>query len=143
MEEDTVKLLRECDAGVKMGITSLEEVLDTVRDPALKRRLSDCKREHEALERELRGLLDRCGDDGKEPNPMARGMSWLKTQVKLGLDPSDAAVAGLITDGCGMGVKSLSQYLNQYPAADDASRDLARRLIRLEDRLAADLRVWL
>lgn len=73
MEEDTVKLLRACDTGVKMGIISLGEVLDSARDPALKRRLADCKREHEALERELRGLLDRCGDDGKEPDPTPGG----------------------------------------------------------------------
>ena len=32
IEQDTIKLLRECDAGVKMGISSIDDVLDDVRD---------------------------------------------------------------------------------------------------------------
>jgi len=31
IEQDTIKLLRECDAGVKMGVSSIDEVLDHVR----------------------------------------------------------------------------------------------------------------
>ena len=31
IEQNTIKLLRECDAGVKMGISSIEDVLDHVQ----------------------------------------------------------------------------------------------------------------
>ena len=143
VEQDTIKLLRECDAGVKMGVSSIGDVLDCVSDGKLKKLLSDCKRDHETLEKELRGLLDRYQDDGKEPNPMAKGMSMLKTNVKLAVNESDATIAGLMTDGCNMGVKSLNQYLNQYKAADEQSKDITKRLIRLEEQLAVDLRGYL
>ena len=36
IEDDTIKLLRECNAGVKMGISSLDDVMDHVRDQNLK-----------------------------------------------------------------------------------------------------------
>lgn len=143
VEQDTIKLLRECDAGVKMGISSIEDVLDNVRADELNRLLMDCKEEHETLDRELQTLLDRYHDDGKDPNPMAKGMSWMKTNVKLAMDMSDATIANLMTDGCNMGVKSLSKYLNQYQAADEQSKDLAKRLIRLEEQLAVDIRQYL
>ena len=143
VEQDTVKLLRECDAGVKMGVSSIDDVLDEVHGDALKRLLSDCKAEHEKLEREIRGLLDRYHDDGKEPNLVAKGMSWVKTNMKLAMNESDAAIASLMTDGCNMGVKSLSQYLNQYKAADEQSKDIAKRLIRLEEQLAVHIRQFL
>ena len=81
VEQDTINLLRECDAGVKMGISSIGDVLDDVSAKELRKLLTDCKEDHETLEKELRGLLDRYQDDGKEPNPMAKGMSWLKTNV--------------------------------------------------------------
>ena len=74
---------------------------------------------------------------------MARGMSWLKTSTKLAVSPADETVADLITDGCNMGVKSLSRYLNQYEAADETSKDIAKRLIRLEEQLAVDIRKFL
>ena len=143
IEKDTIRLLRECDAGVKMGISSIDDVLDRVRNSDFQQMLRKCKECHEKLEREIREHLDRFGDDGKAPNPIAKGMSWMKTNVKLGMDESDATVADLMTDGCNMGVKSLSKYLNQYKAADEKSKDISRRLIGLEEQLAVDIRRFL
>ena len=143
VEQDTIRLLRECDAGVKMGISSIGDVLDYVKADSLKQKLEDCKRDHEVLEQELRTLLNRYQDEGKEPNPMAKGMSWIKTNVKLGLDTSDATIADLMTDGCNMGVKSLNMYLNQYAAADEKSKDICKRLINLEEDLAIQMRQFL
>lgn len=143
VEQDTIRLLRECDAGVKMGISSIGDVLDYVKADALKQMLTDCKRDHEVLEQELRTLLNRYQDEGKEPNPMAKGMSWIKTNVKLAVNESDGTIADLMTDGCDMGVKSLSKYLNQYQAADETSKNLAKRLIGLEEQLSVDLRKFL
>ncbi len=143
VEQDTVKLLRECDAGVKMGIASLEDVMGQVRDPSLRQCLTRCKREHSKLEGEIRTLLDKYHDDGKEPNPIAKGMSCLKTNMKMTMEPTDQTIAGLMTDGCNMGVKSLNQYLNQYQAADEVSKDITKRLIHLEEQLTADIRKFL
>ena len=143
IEQDTIKLLRECDAGVKMGVQSIEEVLDTVKSEQLRGLLDRCKQEHDKLNTELQEQLDRFGDEGKDPSPMAQGMSWIKTNVKLTMHQSDHTVADLMTDGCNMGVKSLSKYLNQYKAADERSKDICKRLINLEEQLAIDIRGYL
>lgn len=143
VEQDTVKLLRECDAGIKMGVSSIDDVLDYVHADTLRRRLSDCKSEHKKLETEIQVILDRYHDDGKEPNPMAKSMSWVKTNMKLAMNESDATIADLMTDGCNMGVKSLNKYLNQYKAADEQSKDITKRLINLEEKLAIDIRSFL
>ena len=143
VEQDTVKLLRECDAGVKMGVTSIDDVMKFVSDKSFMERLNACKDEHQQLDRELQELLDRYKDEGKEPNPMAQGMSWIKTNVKLALDESDHTIADLMTDGCNMGVKSLNRYLNQYEAADEVSKDICKRLINIEEKLAIDIRKYL
>ena len=143
VEQDTIKLLRECDAGVKMGISSIEDVLDNVRQKEFEKLLSECKNQHEKLENEIDVLLDKYQDEGKEPATMAKGMSWVKTNVMLAMDDSDKTVADLMTDGCNMGVKSLNKYLNKYKAADEVSKDVTKRLIKLEERLAVDIRSYL
>ena len=143
IEQDTIKLLRECDAGVKMGASSIDDVLTYVHDEELKKLLADCKDEHEKLDTELQELLDKYKDDGKDPNPIAKSMSWMKTNVKLVINESDGTIADLITDGCNMGVKSLNRYLNQYKAADEKSKDITKRLINLEEKLAIDIRKFL
>ena len=143
IEQDTIKLLRECDAGCKMGIDSIQDVLEHVRKEELHKLLSDCSREHEVLQGEILQLLNKYQDDGKDPNPIAKGMSWMKTNLKLNMEETDATIADLMTDGCNMGVKSLNRYLNQYEAADEVSKDIAKRLIHLEAQLAGDLREYL
>ena len=143
IEQDTIKLLRECDAGVKMGVASIDDVLPHVQKQALQDCLNRCKDEHEKLQGEIQQLLGKYKDAGKNPNPVAKSMSWMKTNVKLGLDDSDATIADLMTDGCNMGVKSLNKYLNQYKAADEVSKDITKRLINQEERLTIDMRQFL
>ena len=122
---DSVKLLKECDAGSKMAVASIDDVLEKVTNSELKDLLQESKEHHE------------------DPNPVAKGMSWMKTNMKLGMDDSDATVADLITDGCNMGVKSLHKYLNKYQAADDTSKDICNRLVSIEETLCKDLRKYL
>ena len=143
IEQDTVKLLRECDAGTKMGISSIDEVLSHVENNDFRKKLTVCKEEHEKLQTEIDKLLGKYHDEGKDPNPIAKGMSWMKTNMKLGMEDTDATVADLMTDGCNMGVKSLNRYLNQYKAADEVSKDIAKRLINLEQQLTIDIRQFL
>ena len=143
VEKDTIRLLRECDAGVKMGVKSMDEVIDYMHSENFRQILINYKSEHTKLGNEIQTLLDIYHDEGKNPNPVAAGMSWVKTNMKLAVDESDQTIADLMTDGCHMGIKSLNRYLNQYESADEKSRDIARKLIHLEEELVADIREYL
>ena len=143
VEQDTIRLLRECDAGIHMGISAIDEVLADVSGDSLKRSLRRSRTQHERLQDEIDHLLAEYQDQGKAPSAMTQGMSWLKTRAKLAADPSDATVADLMSDGCHMGVKSLSRYLNQYKAADESSKDITKRLIALEEELDKEVRAYL
>lgn len=143
IEQDTIKLLRECDAGIKMGVSAIDEVLEYVKSERLGKYLSDSRDEHVRLDSKLQELLDKYKDDGKEPNPIAKGMSWMKTNIMLSMKESDSTIADLITDGCNMGVKSLSKYLNEYAAADEESKDICKKLIKIEEELSVQMRDFL
>ena len=143
IEKDTIKLLRECDAGIKMGVSAIDEVLEYVKSERLGKYLSESRDEHVRLDSKLQELLDKYKDDGKEPNPIAKGMSWMKTNIMLSMKESDSTIADLITDGCNMGVKSLSKYLNEYAAADEESNDICKKLIKIEEELSVQMRDFL
>ena len=143
IEQDTIRLLRECDAGVKMGVESIEEVVEKIQNEEFRQVLVESRKNHDELDQELQQLLDQYKDEGKEPNPMLKGMSWVKTNAMLLMKPSDETIADLMTDGCNMGVKSLHKYLNEYKAADDDSKEITKKLINLEQALAVDIRHYL
>lgn len=140
---DTVYLLKECDAGAKMAVSSIDEVMDDVRDSGMRELMQESREHHEKLENEIHTLLREHHSEEKDPNPIAKGMSWMKTNMKMTMNGNDAAIAELLTDGCNMGVKSLHKYLNQYSAADDTSKDICRRLVSIEEDLCRDLRTYL
>ena len=129
-QEETIRLLQECDAGVQMGIASIQEVLPYVKEEKFRQLLLGCRDKHEKLQEEIRQKLEVNRDERKEPNLMAKGMFWMKTKGKLVLDESDAT-------------KSLHRCLNQYAEADEKAKDIAKRLINIEEKLTVDIRSYL
>jgi hypothetical protein len=66
IEQDTIRLLRECDAGVRMGIASIEDVEKHAKGEGMKQILADCKETHEMLAQDLEKELSRFGDEGEK-----------------------------------------------------------------------------
>lgn len=142
-EHDTIHLLQECDAGSKMAVSTINGVLEKVADEELKQVLTESRNHHEKLGGEIHEMLSGYKSEEKDPPAMAKGMSWMKTNMKLSMDESDAVIADLITDGCDMGVKSLHKYLNQYADADESAKDVCRRLTSIEEALRGEMRSYL
>ncbi len=143
MKNDTVNLLKECDSGTKTAVTSIREVLDNVKNEKLLSILTESLEEHEKLGNETKELLNEQGEDGKEPPAIAKVSSWMKINFKLFDKPTDKTVAGLMTDGCNMGIKQLSVYFNKYPTADKEAKRIAEKLIKEENDLLEKLRDYL
>ena len=143
IKHDTIELLRECDEGIQMGIGTLDDVKDHVTNDEFRKCLDDYQREYANLQNEMEELLHTYHDKGKDPNPLAQGMAWMKTNMTITFNDSVAKIADIITDGCNMGIKSLNKYLNQYKAADDRAKDFAKRLINLQERQVEQMRQYL
>lgn len=143
MNDDTVRLLLECSSGIHMAVSSIDDVQGSAADAQLRRTLEMSKQHHKRLGGRTKMLLDRLGSPVKDADSLARSMSWMKTNWKLMMKPSDATVADLITDGCAMGIKSLSRYCNQYPAASAEARSIAQELIDSEEQLTHEIRRFL
>lgn len=126
-----------------MGVQSIDDVIKMVRDKKFQELLKNCREEHLKLQKQVEKELARFHDEGKDPNPILKGMSFMKTTVKISLKDSDTTIASLMTDGCNMGVKSLNRYLNEYEAAEERTKDITKRLIKLEEKLVEDIRDYL
>lgn len=143
INKDTVRLLRECDSGIKMGIQSIDDCLSHVNNQRLRGAMLVCKDEHKRMKKEINSLLDRYHDGGKDPSVIVTGMSKMKTSMKLLMSDTDRTVASLMTDGCNMGIKSLSGFLNKYKGASEESKNITKRLIATEEQLEKDIRGFL
>lgn len=143
VNDDTIKLLNECNAGVKMGVQGIKEVIDPAQDKELLNILVKYLDDHQKLGDKTHKYLNKFHDDGKEPNAMASAMSWVKINFKLLQGNVDEQIADVMVDGCNMGIKSISRYLNKYPAASQEIKNLVHDIIELEENFALDLRKFL
>lgn len=143
MSQDTVELLKECDAGCKMAVDSMEQISKYVSDDKLQSIIQKYNGAHIKLEQEIHRELNNIGEEDKEPNPIAKASSWIQSEVKMMMHCDSKQAAHLLTDGCNMGVKSLCEYKNAYKAADDKSVKICERLCDLETKMAYELQEYL
>ena len=141
--EDTQGILQECDAGVKTAIDSIDAVIDRAGSEELKEALRRSRTEHVQLGNEIAALLDENGLTGKDQNAMAKMMTHAKISAEMLLEPTDSTVAELMIDGCNMGIKKLSEYINHFPEATGPAVRVSERLIKTEQELADAMRVFL
>lgn len=143
MENDTTKLLRECDSGAKTAINSINEMLNKVKNPSLLSVLTKSLLTHQDLQVKIGQALVEAGADTKDPPVMAKIMSWAKINMKMMEHNEDKTIAELVLDGCNMGIKQLCSYVNEYSEADEKSQSLAKKLIKEEERLIDELKNYL
>lgn len=139
--KDTVKLMRQCDSGIKMGISYLSDVLPLTENPQLEDIFRQSKLEHEELRAKTEQVLNRCRDKGKNPPAIALEMSRLKTKLTLA-GGNDPKAARLVEKGCNMGISSLEKYLEKYPTADMTSKKITNSIIQTERKLIGQLQKY-
>ena len=59
------------------------------------------------------------------------------------MDEDKSMAASILTDGCNMGVKTMSENMNKYKNANEDSKIMAERLRNMEERMAGDLQPML
>lgn len=142
-KQDTCQLLKECNSGIKMAVDAIREVLPNVKNEELRKKLTACEKEHEKLGDETHSLLLKNYAKDEEPGIMAKGMSWIKTNLTMSVNPGDDTIANLISTGCDMGVRTLQKYLNDCQNASDQAKTLVKKVIKLEEDLSVDMRAYL
>lgn len=141
--DDTIQLLKEVDAGVKMAVKSFDEVMDRIKSLKFREQLEESRAKHKEIEEKTESRLSQYGEENKEPSKMATAMAWMKINVKYATDPTDSEIASLMIDGCNMGIQSISRYLNKYEGADDEVKKMVDDVVKLEQKLMDELRFYL
>jgi hypothetical protein len=143
MKEDTVFLLRECNAGCKSATNSMEQVQPFIANDKLKSVIDAYNDKHIKIGDECHQMLNEYNEGEKDPPAMAKAYSWISTEVKLMMNDDTRKIADIMIDGCNMGIKSVSKYLNKYKAASEKSVSLAKELVRTEQNFMSALLEYL
>lgn len=139
MNEDSINLLKECNSGCKSATNSMEQVLPYITNEQLKSIIIGYNDKHIKIGDECHQMLSEYHEEEKDPPVMAKAFSWISTEMKLMMNDNTHKIADLMIDGCNMGIKSVSEYINKYNAASKESMDLAKNLVKIEQEFMNDL----
>lgn len=143
MTEKEIKLLRECNLGSKMALDTLRRVLDDTKSDNLKALIEKTIASHESLGERLHELLSEVGEEAKEPNLMEHSSVVMSVGMKLMVENTDRKIADLLIDGTNMGIKKIKGYLNKWAGEDERVREVAEKLLRVEEEFVEALGVYL
>lgn len=143
MNEDSINLLKECNAGCKSATNSMEQVEPFINNEELRSVIDKYNDKHIKIGDECHEMLNEMGEDEKDPHAIAKVFSWVSTEVKLMVNDDSSKIAQLMVDGCNMGIKSVSKYINQYKDASKEIMSLAKNLVKIEQEFMDDLLVFI
>jgi hypothetical protein len=139
MNEDTINLLKECNAGCKSGTNSMEQVLPYIENENLKSIIDEYNDKHIKIGDECHQMLNEYHEEEKDPQVSAKAFSWISTEMKLMMNNDTHKIADIMIDGCNMGIKSVSEYINKYKTASKGSMGLANKLVKTEQEFMNEL----
>ena len=143
MEKDTEQLLRETNYGVKLAIMNMKNILDEAEDGELMKLIVHQIDEHEKLEQKTSDAMNEHGYEEKAVSAMMHAFSDVTTELKMLWRDDTAKIAEMLVDGCNMGIKNISQTINQCENASKEAKALAEELIHTEDRFLRKLQPFL
>ena len=143
MDKQTVTLLKECNAGCKMAVGSIDRIKEFLMNAELEQTLTAYKEQHKKLEEESSKLLAELGECGQQPDKIASAFSWITTEVKLLVKDDSTQIAKILMNGCNMGIQSISECMNKCPDASHDSISLAKKLVKCEEKLMEDMKKYL
>lgn len=143
MDKDTITLLQECNAGCKMATNSMEQVLPYAKNETLKSIIHQYNDQHIKLGDLCHQKLNEVDEDEKDPGCLQKVFASISTDVKLMVNGDDHKIAELMIDGSHMGIKSVSEYLNKYKLASTESKEIAQKLVKIEQDFMNELLAYL
>ncbi|NCA93317.1 hypothetical protein EOM82_08830 [bacterium] len=132
MNDDTIKLLRECDMGCKTACDNISQMYGTVKNVEIKSVLENYYGKHAGFNEQSGRMLMERGKAQKYPSVITKLAGAVTNGVKLKISATPSTVSKLTIDGCAMGIKSVGQNLNKYTGASEESRNLGSNIITTE-----------
>ena len=128
----SIELLRDIVRTARDGDEGIRLVMEKTNDTAFREALLSEQEQYQAVERDAGRRLIGMGDRAEPEGMMARVGMKMGVGMQTMTDRSTAHLANLIIQGSTMGVTEMTRSRNEHGEADEESRALCDRLIKLQ-----------
>lgn len=136
-------ILNELEKGIKMGMDSLSNVSEKVKDTELKRDLATQYDEYNEILNKVNDTLKNYNEFPKEVKPTTKAMSWMGIQFNTMMDNSDSKIAEITIQGYNMGIIEGNKLLNNNPKVENNIKNLLNQFIDFQENSINKLKQYL
>ena len=115
-----------------MGTDTIKQLIGICKDEEYKKvlhsQLSEYKMIHSASDQKIKQF----NKDSKDINVFSKVSSYFMINLNTLLDKSPSHISEMLIQGSTMGIIDITKKLKEYPNADKEIRDLANKLLKLE-----------
>ena len=139
--EKPADFLEEIYRGAKMGVETIDTVLNKVNDPKMKEEL--IREQHDFRKFEMKAMeeLVKNNQEPKDLPAVQKMGAWMGIQMNTVVDSSPSHIADLMIQGNNMGIVGITKTKNRHtPCRYDA---LADELVQMQQRHIEQLKPFL
>lgn len=139
---ETTKLLNFIYQNSAMGVTTISQLLDIVREPDFRKHLQEELKGYTEIHKEARKLLENHGCDEKELTTLEKVRTYLMISMQTLMDSSASHVAEMMITGSNMGILDAEKHLRHTQAEPDIQK-LMKGLLKFEEENVQKLKSFL
>jgi hypothetical protein len=141
--DENIEMLNYIYQNAEMGKTTIEQILKEVSDLEFRDILKEQLKDYEYVMSKCDTLLNEEGKLPKNINAMPKIMSYFKIKMDTLKDDTSSHIAEMMMQGSNMGVIDITRNLNRYDNVEDNIKDLASRLLKIEENNIEALKPYL
>jgi hypothetical protein len=130
--QNTAEILSEIYRGAKMGVETINSMLNKVNDNKIYDELKYQLRSYDEIANEAYGELVKRNQEPKDISTVNKLSAKMSVGINTMISNTPSHIADMLIKGSTMGVTEMTKSLNSYKDADPDIQALADRFIKLE-----------
>lgn len=136
-------ILNEVNKGIKMGMDSISNISEKVKDSNFKKDLQFQYNKYNEILNKVNNQLSKYGEFPKELNPMQKAMGWMTIEWNTMDDKSDSKISEMMLKGTNMGIIEGVKLLNNNPNADTETKNILSEFVKFQENTVEQLKKYL
>lgn len=138
-----VELLNFIYQNAEMGVITIKQLLDIVKDEDFCRHLKSQLEEYEQIHSKARDLLEKHGFDEKGIGTFEKLRTYLMINMQTLTDKTPSHIAEMMIIGSNMGIIDAVKNINHYADAESDLISLMKKLLQVEENNVQQLKKFL
>lgn len=141
--DENVEMLNFIYQNAEMGKVTIEQILKEINDLEFRDVLKEQLKDYEYVMEKADNLLNKEGRIAKGTDVGPKVMSYFKIKMDTLRDDTSSHIAEMMINGSTMGVTEITRNLNKYNNIENDVKNLASRLLKIEQNNIEALKPYL